>query len=296
MFKKLIFIVLVVVATLQASTNNQYSVTELYIATFDRAPDSEGLNFWVNTSGFSIEEVAMSFFDQEETKEKYPSSISEEEFINQVYYNLFRRAPDKEGFSYWLDALKNNPNIHRSVFILAVINGATGRDKDLLTNKTTVGLSFAHDGRDDYVESVAILVDVTADESSVDEVLTKYNIPKYSEDTGDGDLPPPPTDIAGLLESTRLARERLEDYRPSGSYSYGKEFFVSPTGSDSNVGTIDAPLASLKGARDAVRAYKSTNGIPDGGIVVWFRGGEYSSLGQISFKAAGSYLNSICIT
>ena len=288
MFRKLLFTMLVIATTLQASSKSQNSVTEIYIATFDRAPVSDGLNYWINISDLALEGVAMSFFDQDETKEKYPNAMGEEEFINEVYDNLFRRAPDKAGFDYWLNELENNPDIHRSVFLLAVINGATGSDEDILTNKTTVGLSFAHDGRYDLKEAVEVLVGVTADESSVDEVLTKYDIPKYSGGIGNGTLPPPPAEIAGLLESTRVARERLESYTPSGNYSYGKEFFVSPTGSDTNVGTIDAPLASLKGARDAVRAYKSANGLPSGGIVVWFRGGNYSSLEYLDFKAEDS--------
>lgn len=34
----------------------------------------------------------------------------------------------------------------------------------------------------------------------------------------------------------------------------GPVFFVSPTGSDSNTGTIDAPFRTIEKARDSVRA------------------------------------------
>ena len=31
-------------------------VAELYVATFNRAPDAAGLDYWVNTSGLTIEQ------------------------------------------------------------------------------------------------------------------------------------------------------------------------------------------------------------------------------------------------
>ena len=48
-------------------------VAELYVATFNRAPDAEGLDYWVNASGLTIEGIAQSFFDQPETQAKYPA-------------------------------------------------------------------------------------------------------------------------------------------------------------------------------------------------------------------------------
>jgi len=56
----------------------------------------------------------------------------------------------------------------------------------------------------------------------------------------------------------------------------GKEFFVSPKGDDRAVGTKSRPLASLAGARDAIRGFRvAKGGIPDGGVTVWIRRGEY---------------------
>ena len=59
-------------------TNGDYSdiaqeIAELYIATFNRAPDEAGLEYWVGRykDGMSIEQIAESFFDQPETIELY---------------------------------------------------------------------------------------------------------------------------------------------------------------------------------------------------------------------------------
>ncbi len=59
------------------------------------------------------------------------------------------------------------------------------------------------------------------------------------------------------------------------STGYGAEFFVSPTGDDGNAGTVGAPFATLEAARDAIRALRSGAGLPNGGVVVWLRGGTH---------------------
>ena len=134
------------------------------------------MEYWVN-SGLTLEEIAESFFEQQETKDKYPSGFSDEDFIIQVYYNLFGRTPDSVGFDYWLQELQSG-NISRSLFILALIGGAQGDDAALLENKTTVGLAFAHDGRNSSEQAYYILKDVTADPQSVIDTLCRYQLGK----------------------------------------------------------------------------------------------------------------------
>ena len=55
----------------------------------------------------------------------------------------------------------------------------------------------------------------------------------------------------------------------------GIDLFISPTGNDSNTGAFTAPFATLQGARDAVRTLKTTNPLPDGGVNIWLREGNY---------------------
>ncbi|MBO4219520.1 MAG: right-handed parallel beta-helix repeat-containing protein [Clostridia bacterium] len=64
--------------------------------------------------------------------------------------------------------------------------------------------------------------------------------------------------------------------------------YVSPDGDDSGDGTADAPLATVDGARNAVRNYRSENGIPDGGIEVVFAPGVYSVNAQTVFTSEDS--------
>jgi len=64
--KRFIFVflsVLMMLSTLlQAEVPTRESVTKLYVATFNRAPDSAGLNYWLNDSGLQLEQIAQSFF------------------------------------------------------------------------------------------------------------------------------------------------------------------------------------------------------------------------------------------
>ncbi len=51
--------------------------------------------------------------------------------------------------------------------------------------------------------------------------------------------------------------------------------YVSDEGDDTNSGTKDRPLKTFAGARKYVKRLKNSKGIPEGGIAVFFKGGEY---------------------
>jgi hypothetical protein len=142
------------------------SITKLYVATFDRAPEKSGIDYWLNSSGLDLEEIATSFFEQQETKEKYPNGYGDINFINAVYSNLFKRTSDSVGAEYWLEQL-NSGNISNSLFILAVINGAVGDDATILENKTVVGLEFMRSSSNNIKQAYAVMQDITKDKQSV---------------------------------------------------------------------------------------------------------------------------------
>jgi hypothetical protein len=65
-------------------------------------------------------------------------------------------------------------------------------------------------------------------------------------------------------------------------------FYVSPSGDDSNAGTLAAPLLTIAGAQAQVRAINSNM---TGDIVVCLRGGAYTISSPIVFTAADSGTN-----
>ena len=171
MFIRLLIVVGLMATSVYAEVATQTNVTKLYIATFDRAPDSAGLDYWVESSGLALEGIAESFFDQEETQAKYPDSTTTEAFIASIYTNLFKRSADTAGNTYWIGELDGG-NISKSLFILAVVNGALGDDATILDNKTEVGLAFAQKGLNDTTLATSVISEVTASSDTVTSALS----------------------------------------------------------------------------------------------------------------------------
>jgi len=163
--------ILAIASTLNATIPTNENVTKLYVATFNRAPDTNGLSYWVNDSNLDLEGISSSFFNQQETQDLYPKTTSNKDFISSVYQNLFNRVPDNDGWNYWENEL-NTGVIQRSQFIQAVVDGAkdtdNSNDKTILSNKTTVGLLFSNSNLNDKNQARDILIGVNQDTASVD--------------------------------------------------------------------------------------------------------------------------------
>ena len=166
-------------------------VTELYVATFNRAPDAGGLNFWVN-SGLTIKAIANAFSDAPETQAKYPDGTTEEAFVTAIYRNVFSREPDAEGLAFWVGEGGLGGGVPRSEMLLAVIGGVRNADADVLANKTEVGLYFADElglGGDGPFS----LEDVTNDRATVNAAMARadglVSVEEVAIDTGTMDSP-----------------------------------------------------------------------------------------------------------
>jgi len=185
MFTKTLLSLLLVGASLSAAQATRANVAKLYVATFNRAPDSAGLDYWVKTSGLNLEEIAQSFFDQPETQTLYPAGTANTAFITSVYQNLFNRVADAAGLSYWDNQLSTGAFTKNS-FIQAVIDGALdsadGNDASILTNKAAVGLNFANYGFSDTTDAKSILENVSDDNDTVTSAYAAHNIPTKSTD------------------------------------------------------------------------------------------------------------------
>src|SRR5690348_9206240 len=72
------------------------------------------------------------------------------------------------------------------------------------------------------------------------------------------------------------------------------DFYVAPTGNDSNSGTRDKPFASLERARDKVREQKRAR--PNRNYTVWLRGGVYRLANTVVFSLEDSAAEGRTIT
>lgn len=125
------------------------SLTELYIASFNRAPDALGLDYWASRlkDGMLLQDIAKSFFVQPEAAAYYPAQQTTEAFVTAVYGNVLNRGPDAGGLAYWSAELQSG-HVSKDSFLLAIINGAhantgAGTDTQVLSNKQTAGEHFA---------------------------------------------------------------------------------------------------------------------------------------------------------
>jgi hypothetical protein len=126
-------------------------VTKIYVATFNRAPDAGGLNFWANTSGLTIQQITKEFFKAPETQRKYPEGTTDAEFINTIYQNVFGRNAEQAGLDYWVNVLGNGDST-RDQMIMTVIEGARNKDLQVLQNKTAVGLYYVNQVGENHVD------------------------------------------------------------------------------------------------------------------------------------------------
>ena len=146
-------------------------LTELYCASFDRAPDAMGLAYWGSQlkDGVSLKDIARSFFEQSEAAAAYPHGQSIQDFIATVYSNVLDRAPDAPGLAYWGGELGKG-HVAKESFLLAIINGAHGASADaqILANKGLVGAHFAlANGLNDVALAKAVMAHVDGSAESV---------------------------------------------------------------------------------------------------------------------------------
>lgn len=95
-------------------------LTSLYFDILDRNPDASGLDYWndeLEEKRQTPTQVIKFFLTSPEFKNR---KLSDEAFLATLYQVFFDRAPDRDGYTYWLKELKNGKNRE------SVINGFVG--------------------------------------------------------------------------------------------------------------------------------------------------------------------------
>lgn len=123
--------------TIPVGDSNHVQMAALYQAALDRAPDPSGLTYWVNiytnnigaaskaqgyyvalaeTSGNFNDglSIAQGFTQSAEFQQKY-GSLTDQQFVTQLYENVLGRAPDPAGDAYWNTALTSGVDVGHGV-------------------------------------------------------------------------------------------------------------------------------------------------------------------------------------
>jgi Ca2+-binding RTX toxin-like protein len=183
------WLVQVVQDVVRLSEGQFRELVELYIATFNRAPDSEGLFFWGNAlaDGMSLDEIATLFFDQDETRALYPDLSDPAGFVANVYANVLGRDVDPEGEAFWTHVLQSGA-VAPAEFVLAILNGVDApapvdasaefltqqaADRDYLVGKTDIGVYFsAVKGMNDVEDAHMVMQMYDGTEASMNSART----------------------------------------------------------------------------------------------------------------------------
>jgi hypothetical protein len=84
-------------------------VYRTYQAAFNRAPEADGLGFWMHfmDQGMSLPQVAAGFMAAAEFKEMYGANPGHLDFVNKLYMNVLHRPGEADGIKFYVDALDN---------------------------------------------------------------------------------------------------------------------------------------------------------------------------------------------
>ena len=117
---------------------------QLYIAYFSRPSDPIGLDYWTE-KGISRSAFAANMYLQPEFN-NVNSGLSVEAQVNQIYLNLFNRAADITGLTYWAQQIRNGvlqlASIANDLIWAAENNSGSSNDKTALTNKTNAAVAY----------------------------------------------------------------------------------------------------------------------------------------------------------
>ncbi|MCX7170390.1 MAG: DUF4214 domain-containing protein [Proteobacteria bacterium] len=141
------------------------SLTELYIAFFNRVPEASGLDYWINTlaGGQSLTQIAESFYGagvQYSSQTGFSANMTDQDFINVFYKNVLGRptGADAGGLSYWNGKLADHSSSRWSLAQDILMSAHSfkgdatwGWVADLLDNKVSVGEYNAVSAAVDYL-------------------------------------------------------------------------------------------------------------------------------------------------
>lgn len=146
-------------------------VAKIYIAAFDRVPDSSGLDFWVSTymAGDTLANIAQKFTDSTEYKTAYPTYLTQAEYVEKIYVNVFNRASDADGKAFWVAHLTDG-TLTTGTMLKAMVDAAAANNSNdgvMLANQAAFGV-YAAVNQVPFATANAQLGSITFETSTLD--------------------------------------------------------------------------------------------------------------------------------
>src|SRR6478735_4288531 len=164
-----------------SSLQDKNNLEKIYLAAFLRAPELEGLNYWLSeVDSKGLAQTLKTIFSLPTVQQIYAANQSNDAFVTAIYNNVFNRAPDAEGLKYW--TTQHNWDGNRGQLVLDMINAGLGTPdgtagKAAIVNryehaKSAVALQESYGVSLDPAYLANQYKSITSDASSVSQVST----------------------------------------------------------------------------------------------------------------------------
>lgn len=112
------------------------AIARLYQGALNRAGDDSGLGYWITKldNGNTLAGIAGGFINSGEFLTNYGSDISNSQFITNLYSNMLGRAPDAEGYEYWLKEMQNGATKEQTLINFSESAEGIAHSYDFLVN------------------------------------------------------------------------------------------------------------------------------------------------------------------
>lgn len=115
-------------------------ITAMYVASFSRAPDADGLMYWGERAlglmkddeldfGAAATVISEHFYNAGQANGESGTELGTADFITTAYHNLLGREPDAGGLDYWVERIDSG-DASRDNFLTFFIDAAFASDVD----------------------------------------------------------------------------------------------------------------------------------------------------------------------
>jgi hypothetical protein len=157
-----------------ATTSAQ--VQQLYVAYLGRAADKAGLDYWMaelnaSPAVLTLENLRANFVNEQPEYSDAYAGLSRQDTVIKIYNNLFGRAPDAAGLTYWTTGA--GATVNADQLLTAFVNGASAADAKVIANKVLVAEVYTSSAGDNYTkaDATSIIADVDGTSGSVGDAL-----------------------------------------------------------------------------------------------------------------------------
>jgi hypothetical protein len=166
------------------ATSNVDPTVRLYSAYLTRIPDAGGLNFWLNRrrSGWTLSRISNNFAGSSEFIRRY-GSMTNRQFVENIYTNVLQRAGDPTGINYWTKKL-DNKTANRGQVMINFSESNEYKNKQVNKTHAAVTYIFLRGKTPTIGERDAFVAGLVGGTSLRDLVTAQIHIPAFADRAG----------------------------------------------------------------------------------------------------------------